>query len=84
MLEHLDSLIESGSGDEHYREIFVQLMKSLCKENTRLQRRGYQFIDMVGSLMEKLLQYRTIIKAADHSPEIRMSCTASLLVSSSL
>lgn len=81
MLENLDHLIEGGCADDHYREVFIQLMKSLCKEHTIMSVPGMHFVDTIGTLMEKLLQYRTIMNAPDHSPEIRMSCTVSLLVS---
>ncbi|KAB7505734.1 Dedicator of cytokinesis protein 1 [Armadillidium nasatum] len=79
MLENLDHLIEGGCADDHYREVFIQLMKSLCKEHTIMSVPGMHFVDTIGTLMEKLLQYRTIMNAPDHSPEIRMSCTVSLL-----
>ena len=79
-MEHLDHLVEGGSGDDHYREVFVEIMTSLCRDHAVMTNQGLHFVKTIGTLMEKLLQYRTIMNAPDHSPEIRMSCTVSLLV----
>lgn len=77
MIEKLDVLVESGRGDNEYKEIFYDRMMELCTAHSMLQYDGVTFVETVTNLLEHLLEYRCIKN--DDSKENRMSCTVSLL-----
>ncbi|XP_049862449.1 dedicator of cytokinesis protein 1 isoform X3 [Schistocerca gregaria] len=77
MIAKLDILVEGGLGDEHYKELFYEIMMELCKNHSTMHDQGTKFVDTVARLMERLLEYRCII--TDENKENRMSCTVNLL-----
>ncbi|XP_069941837.1 dedicator of cytokinesis protein 1 isoform X2 [Cherax quadricarinatus] len=79
MLEKLDQLVESGHGDEHYREVFQNMIGALCEGHHTMQESGHKLVHTVTRLMDRLLQYRTIMNTPDNSAETRMSCIVNLL-----
>ncbi|XP_045614067.1 dedicator of cytokinesis protein 1 isoform X2 [Procambarus clarkii] len=79
MLEKLDQLVESGNGDEHYREVFHIMIGALCEGHHTMQESGHKLVRTVTRLMDRLLQYRTIMNTPDNSAETRMSCIVNLL-----
>ncbi|XP_076042771.1 dedicator of cytokinesis protein 1-like isoform X4 [Oratosquilla oratoria] len=79
ILEKLDHLIEGGQGDEHFRDIFQNIMSSLCEDHKTMREPGMKLVRTVSRLMERLFQYRTILNTPDNSAESRMSCTVNLL-----
>ncbi|KAK4298449.1 hypothetical protein Pmani_029209 [Petrolisthes manimaculis] len=79
MLEKLDELVESGHGDGHYREMFQELVGALCCEHNTMKEPGLKLVRTVTRLLERLLQYRTIMNTPDNSAETRMSCIVNLL-----
>ena len=81
MLEKLDHLVVGGYGDDHYREVFGQIVGQLCEKHTTICKPGLKLVKTVKQLMERLLQYRTIMNSHDYSLDTRMSCTVNLLVS---
>lgn len=82
MLEKLDHFVEGGHGDEHYREVFKNMVGALCEEHATMREPGLKLVSTVTRLMDRLLQYRTIMNTPDNSAETRMSCTVNLLVRS--
>lgn len=79
MIAKLDTLVEGGRGDEHYKELFHGIMMQLCQNHSTMRDQGMRFVTTVTRLMERLLEYRCVIN--DENKENRMSCTVNLLVS---
>ncbi|XP_071513992.1 dedicator of cytokinesis protein 2 isoform X2 [Panulirus ornatus] len=79
MLEKLDQLVESGHGDEHYREVFQNMIGALCEDHATMREPGRKLVHTISRLMDRLLQYRTIMNNPDNSAETRMSCIVNLL-----
>ncbi|PSN51994.1 Dedicator of cytokinesis protein 1 [Blattella germanica] len=77
MIAKLDILVEGGRGDEHYKEIFGEIMLDRCENHSTMKEQGVKFVKTVMRLMERLLEYRFII--TDENKENRMSCTVNLL-----
>ncbi|XP_031352316.1 dedicator of cytokinesis protein 1-like isoform X2 [Photinus pyralis] len=77
MIAKLDILVEGGRGDEHFKNLFHDIMIDLCSQHTTMKDDGIKFVKMVSRLMERLLEYRSII--TDENKENRMSCTVNLL-----
>jgi len=77
MITQLDVLVEGGRGDEHYKDLFSTIMTDLCEKHSTLKEQGLKFVRTVTRLMERLLEYRSII--TDENRENRMSCTVNLL-----
>jgi len=79
MIAKLDVLFEGGCGDEEYKDLFRSLMLGKCEQHAALRNQGIKSVKTVAQLMERLLEYRTII--TDENKENRMSCVVNLLVS---
>ncbi|XP_069695131.1 dedicator of cytokinesis protein 1 isoform X3 [Periplaneta americana] len=77
MIAKLDILVEGGRGDEHYKELFGEIMLDRCENHSTMKEQGIKFVKTVTRLMERLLEYRFII--TDENKENRMSCTVNLL-----
>ena len=77
MIQQLDTLIEGGRGDSHYKDLFFIILASLCEEHRSLKTCGVQFVQMATKLIERLLEYRTLI--TDEHRDNRMSCTVNIL-----
>ncbi|KAK3913017.1 Dedicator of cytokinesis protein 1 [Frankliniella fusca] len=77
MIAKLDTLVEGGRGDEHYKELFNSIMMQLCRDHSTMREQGIRFVTTVTRLMERLLEYRCVIN--DENKENRMSCTVNLL-----
>lgn len=77
MIAKLDTLVEGGRGDEHYKELFHTIMIQLCQSHSTMREQGMRFVTTVTRLMERLLEYRCVIN--DENKENRMSCTVNLL-----
>ncbi|GLG95600.1 uncharacterized protein GBIM_02534 [Gryllus bimaculatus] len=77
MIAKLDILVEGGRGDEHYKDMFYEIMNQLCEPHATMREQGVKFVKTVTRLMERLLEYRSII--TDENKENRMSCTVNLL-----
>ncbi|PNF32874.1 hypothetical protein B7P43_G01874 [Cryptotermes secundus] len=77
MIAKLDILVEGGRGDEHYKELFGEIMLDRCENHSTMRDQGMKFVKTVTRLMERLLEYRFII--TDENKENRMSCTVNLL-----
>ncbi|XP_013378716.1 LOW QUALITY PROTEIN: dedicator of cytokinesis protein 1-like [Lingula anatina] len=77
MITQLDALVEGGRGDEQYRDLFFQIMYGLCDGHSYMKEMGTAFVETVQKLMQRLLEYRTIIH--DENKENRMSCIVNLL-----
>nr|CAD7446284.1 unnamed protein product [Timema bartmani] len=77
MIAKLDILVEGGRGDEHYKDLFWEIMMNLCEKHSTMREQGIKFVKTVTRLMERLLEYRCII--TDENKENRMSCTVNLL-----
>ncbi|KAK9692481.1 DHR-2, Lobe A [Popillia japonica] len=76
MIVKLDTLVEGGSGDENYKDLFYDIMLHMCSQHAALKD-GVRFVEMIKRLMERLLEYRNIIN--DENKENRMSCIVNLL-----
>lgn len=69
--------MEGGRGDEHYKDLFQSIMTELCEKHSTMREQGLRLVRTVTRLMERLLEYRSII--TDENRENRMSCTVNLL-----
>ncbi|XP_022903729.1 dedicator of cytokinesis protein 1 isoform X3 [Onthophagus taurus] len=76
MILKLDALVEGGSGDDNYKDLFFEIMYDKCSNHTSLKD-GVRFVEMIKRLMERLLQYRHVVN--DENKENWMSCTVDLL-----
>uniref|UniRef100_A0A8C8SEJ3 Dedicator of cytokinesis 5 n=1 Tax=Pelusios castaneus TaxID=367368 RepID=A0A8C8SEJ3_9SAUR len=77
LITKLDQEVEGGRGDEQYKLLLEKLLLEHCRKHTYLSSSGEVFALLVSSLLENLLDYRTIMH--DESKENRMSCTVNVL-----
>lgn len=77
LITQLDVLVEGGRGDEHYKDLFQSILTELCEKHSTMREQGLRLVRTVTRLMERLLEYRSII--TDENRENRMSCTVNLL-----
>ncbi|KAE8619097.1 hypothetical protein XENTR_v10009604 [Xenopus tropicalis] len=77
LITRLDQEVEGGRGDRQYKDLLERLLLENCRKHKYLSGSGEVFTLLVSSLLENLLDYRTI--ANDESEENRMSCTVNLL-----
>lgn len=77
LIKKLDILVESGLGDEHFREMFHNIMMSLCENHTAMKKSGIACVKTATNLMEILLEYRITLN--DESKELQMYCVANLI-----
>ncbi|KAJ7403376.1 hypothetical protein BTVI_77545 [Pitangus sulphuratus] len=77
LITKLDQEVEGGRGDEQYKILLEKLLLEHCRKHKYLAAPGEVFALLVSSLLENLLDYRTIMH--DESKENRMSCTVNLL-----
>ncbi|XP_053125035.1 dedicator of cytokinesis protein 5 isoform X1 [Hemicordylus capensis] len=77
LITKLDQEVEGGRGDEPYKVLLEKLLLEHCRKHKYLSSSGEVFALLVSSLLENLLDYRTILH--DGSKENRMSCTVNLL-----
>ena len=62
MIYKLDVLFEGGCGDEEYKNLFKEIMLNLCEQHSSFKTQGVKFVKTVARLMERLLEYRSIIQ----------------------
>ncbi|XP_030407878.1 dedicator of cytokinesis protein 5 isoform X2 [Gopherus evgoodei] len=77
LITKLDQEVEGGRGDEQYKALLEKLLLEHCRKHKYLSSSGEVFALLVSSLLENLLDYRTIMH--DESKENRMSCTVNVL-----
>ncbi|XP_065079218.1 dedicator of cytokinesis protein 3 isoform X3 [Ochlerotatus camptorhynchus] len=85
LIDKLDLLISENKGDDEYRELF-STMEQLClallervqAENPSWRESGTAFISSVTRLLERLLDYRSVMQG-DENRDKRMTCTVNLL-----
>ncbi|KAM5309666.1 dedicator of cytokinesis protein 5 isoform 2-T3 [Glossophaga mutica] len=78
LITKLDQEVEGGRGDEQYKVLLEKLLLEHCRKHKYLSGSGEVFAFLVSSLLENLLDYRTIVMH-DESKENRMSCTVNVL-----
>ncbi|XP_045051649.2 dedicator of cytokinesis protein 5 [Desmodus rotundus] len=78
LITKLDQEVEGGRGDGQYKVLLEKLLLEHCRKHKYLSGSGEVFALLVSSLLENLLDYRTIIMH-DESKENRMSCTVNVL-----
>ncbi|XP_006884978.1 PREDICTED: dedicator of cytokinesis protein 5 [Elephantulus edwardii] len=78
LITKLDQEVEGGRGDEQYKVLLEKLLLEHCRKHKYLSSSGEVFALLVSSLLENLLDYRTIVMH-DESKENRMSCTVNVL-----
>ncbi|KAM9462475.1 dedicator of cytokinesis protein 1 isoform 1-T1 [Clarias gariepinus] len=77
IITKLDHEVEGGRGDEQYKILFQKILLEHCRKHKYLAKSGENFVSLVVRLLERLLDYRTIMH--DESKENRMSCTVNVL-----
>uniref|UniRef100_A0A670IDM1 Dedicator of cytokinesis 1 n=1 Tax=Podarcis muralis TaxID=64176 RepID=A0A670IDM1_PODMU len=77
IITKLDHEVEGGRGDEQYKVLFDKILLEHCRKHKYLAKNGENFVKLVVRLMERLLDYRTIMH--DENKENRMSCTVNNL-----
>ncbi|XP_035997911.1 dedicator of cytokinesis protein 1 isoform X4 [Fundulus heteroclitus] len=77
IITKLDHEVEGGRGDEQYKVLFQKILLEHCRKHKYLARTGEAFVTLVVRLLERLLDYRTIMH--DENKENRMSCTVNVL-----
>jgi dedicator of cytokinesis protein 1 len=78
VITQLDSLVETGKGDDHYRRTFHEILSNMCAKHKDLDKIGVSFVETISALMEKLLMYRSAV--TDDSLNNEMSCAEILIV----
>uniref|UniRef100_A0A2K5ZEG0 Dedicator of cytokinesis 5 n=1 Tax=Mandrillus leucophaeus TaxID=9568 RepID=A0A2K5ZEG0_MANLE len=61
LITKLDQEVEGGRGDEQYKVLLEKLLLEHCRKHKYLSSSGEVFALLVSSLLENLLDYRTII-----------------------
>ncbi|XP_078264532.1 dedicator of cytokinesis protein 2-like [Rhinoraja longicauda] len=77
IIKNLDHEVEGGRGDEHYQMLFQQILLELCRKSQYLAKQGEAFVALVTGLLERLLDYRTVMN--DDNQSYSMNCTVNLL-----
>uniref|UniRef100_A0A8C6PXR4 Dedicator of cytokinesis 1 n=1 Tax=Nothobranchius furzeri TaxID=105023 RepID=A0A8C6PXR4_NOTFU len=77
IITKLDHEVEGGRGDEQYKVLFQKILLEQCRKHMYLAKTGENFVTLVVRLLERLLDYRTIMH--DENKENRMSCTVNVL-----
>ncbi|KAJ0060442.1 hypothetical protein NL108_011535 [Boleophthalmus pectinirostris] len=77
IITKLDHEVEGGRGDEQYKVLFQKILLEHCRKHKYLSKTGENFVTVVVRLLERLLDYRTIMH--DENKENRMSCTVNVL-----
>ncbi|XP_075889561.1 dedicator of cytokinesis protein 1 [Nelusetta ayraudi] len=77
IITKLDHEVEGGRGDEQYKILFQKILLEHCRKHMYLAKTGENFVTLVVRLLERLLDYRTIMH--DENKENRMSCTVNVL-----
>ncbi|XP_014256869.1 dedicator of cytokinesis protein 3 isoform X2 [Cimex lectularius] len=79
LIEKLDILISENKGDDEYRQLFnTILLERVQNEEPAWKETGWVFVTSVTRLLERLLDYRSVIHG-DENRDKRMSCTYNLL-----
>ncbi|XP_073817677.1 dedicator of cytokinesis spg [Musca autumnalis] len=79
LIDKLDLLISENKGDDEYRELFSTiLLEKVQNENPIWKDAGTAFIASVTRLLERLLDYRSVMQGEENRDK-RMSCTVNLL-----
>ncbi|XP_066992689.2 dedicator of cytokinesis protein 3 [Anabrus simplex] len=85
LIDKLDILISENKGDDEYRQLFntmehlsAVLLDRVQSEDPAWKDSGAAFISSVTRLLERLLDYRSVIQG-DENRDKRMSCTVNLL-----
>ncbi|XP_023246842.1 dedicator of cytokinesis protein 3 [Copidosoma floridanum] len=85
LIDKLDILISENKGDDEYRQLFntmehlsAVLLDRVQSEDPTWKDSGTAFITSVTRLLERLLDYRSVIQG-DENRDKRMSCTVNLL-----
>ncbi|XP_015607824.1 dedicator of cytokinesis protein 3 isoform X2 [Cephus cinctus] len=79
LIDKLDILISENKGDDEYRQLFnTILLDRVQSEDPTWKDSGTAFITSVTRLLERLLDYRSVIQG-DENRDKRMSCTVNLL-----
>ncbi|XP_012288369.1 dedicator of cytokinesis protein 3 [Orussus abietinus] len=79
LIDKLDILISENKGDDEYRRLFnTMLLDRVQSEDPTWKDSGTAFITSVTRLLERLLDYRSVIQG-DENRDKRMSCTVNLL-----
>jgi hypothetical protein len=43
MIAKLDNLVEAGRGDEHYKDLFYEIMMNLCENHSTMKEQVWEF-----------------------------------------
>ncbi|XP_015839076.1 dedicator of cytokinesis protein 3 isoform X1 [Tribolium castaneum] len=85
LIDKLDILISENKGDDEYRRLFntmehlsAVLLDRVQSEDLAWKESGAAFISSITRLLERLLDYRSVIEG-DENRDKRMSCTFNLL-----
>ncbi|XP_014603723.1 PREDICTED: dedicator of cytokinesis protein 3 isoform X1 [Polistes canadensis] len=85
LIDKLDILISENKGDDEYRQLFntmehlsAVLLDRVQSEDPTWKDSGTAFITSITRLLERLLDYRSVIQG-DENRDKRMSCTVNLL-----
>ncbi|XP_076248536.1 dedicator of cytokinesis spg isoform X2 [Calliopsis andreniformis] len=85
LIDKLDILISENKGDDEYRQLFntmehlsAVLLDRVQSEDPAWKESGTAFITSITRLLERLLDYRSVIQG-DENRDKRMSCTVNLL-----
>ncbi|XP_055487772.1 dedicator of cytokinesis protein 2-like [Leucoraja erinacea] len=77
IIKNLDHEVEGGRGDEQYQMLFQKILLELCRKSQYLAKQGEAFVALVTGLLERLLDYRTVMN--DENQSYSMNCTVNLL-----
>ncbi|XP_050533759.1 dedicator of cytokinesis protein 3 isoform X2 [Daktulosphaira vitifoliae] len=81
LIDKLDYLISENKGDDEYRQLFNTILLEKVHQEEQdgsWQETGSAFIHSVTRLLERLLDYRSVMRGDDNRDK-RMSCTVNLL-----
>uniref|UniRef100_A0A915KLC9 DOCKER domain-containing protein n=1 Tax=Romanomermis culicivorax TaxID=13658 RepID=A0A915KLC9_ROMCU len=79
-ISQLDILVDSGYGDEHYADAFINIMNDLLPKHkdNKIRKMGDRLVDIVRRLMRRLLEYRDVKQNHD-CIDNRLNCVFNLM-----
>ncbi|XP_073238831.1 dedicator of cytokinesis protein 1-like [Porites lutea] len=79
IISKLDVLVEGGKGDAQYKDLFYKILSEMFNPMPpQFKEDGVRFVGLITKLMERLLDYRTVV-LGDDNIDNRMSCTVNVL-----
>eukprot|EP00118_Oscarella_pearsei_P008176 m.41339 g.41339 ORF g.41339 m.41339 type:complete len:1906 (+) comp33136_c0_seq1:84-5801(+) len=78
LIDKLDEDVSTGKGDAEYKELLCKILIEKSQKHPELSEKGLAFSESVGSLLERLLDYRNV-GSLEEDRFKKIMCTVNLL-----